>query len=43
VLSALYPIVTVVLARLVLDERLSVARRAGGVTALAGAAWVAAG
>jgi hypothetical protein len=35
--------VTVVLARLVLDERLSVARRAGGVTALAGAAWVAAG
>jgi drug/metabolite transporter (DMT)-like permease len=43
VLSALYPIVTVVLARLVLDERLSVARRAGGVTALAGAALVAAG
>jgi drug/metabolite transporter (DMT)-like permease len=43
VLSALYPIVTVVLARLVLAERLSVARRAGGVTALAGAALVAAG
>jgi drug/metabolite transporter (DMT)-like permease len=43
VLSALYPIVTVVLARLVLDERLSAARRAGGVTALAGAALVAAG
>jgi drug/metabolite transporter (DMT)-like permease len=43
VLSALYPIVTVVLARLVLDERLSVARRAGGVTALAGAALIAAG
>jgi drug/metabolite transporter (DMT)-like permease len=42
-LSALYPIVTVVLARLVLAERLSVARRAGGVTALAGAALVAAG
>ena len=43
VLSALYPVVTVVLARLVLAERLSVARRAGGVTALAGAALVAAG
>lgn len=43
VLSALYPIVTVVLARLVLAERLSVARRVGGATALAGAALVAAG
>jgi drug/metabolite transporter (DMT)-like permease len=43
VLSALYPIVTVVLARLVLGERLSVPRRAGGVVALAGAALVAAG
>jgi drug/metabolite transporter (DMT)-like permease len=43
VLSALYPIVTVVLARVVLAERLSVARRAGGVIALAGAALVAAG
>jgi drug/metabolite transporter (DMT)-like permease len=43
VLSALYPIVTVVLARLVLDERLSVPRRAGGVIALGGAALVAAG
>jgi drug/metabolite transporter (DMT)-like permease len=43
VLSALYPIVTVLLARLVLAERLSVVRRAGGVTALAGAALVAAG
>ena len=43
VLSALYPVVTVVLARLVLAERLSVARRAGGVVALAGAAFVAAG
>jgi drug/metabolite transporter (DMT)-like permease len=43
VLSALYPIVTVVLARLVLAERLSAARRIGGVTALAGAALVAAG
>jgi drug/metabolite transporter (DMT)-like permease len=43
VLSALYPIVTVVLARLVLAERLSVPRRAGGVIALGGAALVAAG
>jgi drug/metabolite transporter (DMT)-like permease len=43
VLSALYPIVTVVLARLFLGERLSVPRRAGGVVALAGAALVAAG
>jgi drug/metabolite transporter (DMT)-like permease len=43
VLSALYPIVTVVLARLVLAERLSAARRIGGVTALAGAAVVASG
>jgi drug/metabolite transporter (DMT)-like permease len=41
VLSALYPVVTVLLARLVLRERLSVARRAGGVVALAGAALVA--
>jgi drug/metabolite transporter (DMT)-like permease len=43
VLSALYPVVTVVLARLVLGEQLSVARRAGGAVALAGAALVAAG
>jgi drug/metabolite transporter (DMT)-like permease len=35
VLSALYPIVTVVPARLVLGERLSLARRVGGVSALA--------
>jgi drug/metabolite transporter (DMT)-like permease len=41
VLSALYPVVTVLLARLVLRERLSAARRAGGVVALAGAALVA--
>jgi uncharacterized membrane protein len=34
--------VTVVLARLVLAERLSVARRVGAVIALAGAALVAA-
>jgi drug/metabolite transporter (DMT)-like permease len=43
VLSALYPVVTVVLAWLVLGEKLSVAKRMGGVVALAGAALVAAG
>ena len=43
VLSALYPVVTVVLARLLLGERLSASRRAGGAVALAGAALVAAG
>ena len=43
VLSALYPVVTVVLARVVLGEELSVSRRVGGVVALAGAALVAAG
>jgi drug/metabolite transporter (DMT)-like permease len=43
VLSALYPVVTVALAWLVLRERLSLGRRAGGVLALAGAALVAAG
>jgi drug/metabolite transporter (DMT)-like permease len=43
VLSSLYPIVTVVLAWLVLGEKLSVTKRAGGAVALAGAAFVAAG
>jgi drug/metabolite transporter (DMT)-like permease len=43
VLGALYPIVTVVLARIVLEERLSRSRRIGGGVALAGAALVAAG
>lgn len=43
VLSALYPVATVVLARLVLDERLDPWRRAGAVLALGGAALVAAG
>jgi drug/metabolite transporter (DMT)-like permease len=43
VLSALYPVVTVVLARLLLGERLSPARRVGGGVALAGAALVAVG
>ena len=43
VLSALYPVVTIVLARLVLGERLNASRRAGGAVALTGAALVAAG
>jgi drug/metabolite transporter (DMT)-like permease len=42
VLSALYPVVTVLLARLVLGERLSPSRRVGGGVALVGAAFVAA-
>ena len=43
VLSALYPVVTVLLARVFLHERLSRSRRLGGVVALGGAALVAAG
>jgi len=43
VLSALYPVVTVLLARLALGESLDRSRRFGGVLALAGAAAVAAG
>jgi drug/metabolite transporter (DMT)-like permease len=43
VLSALYPVVTVALARIVLAERLSLARRTGGAVAIAGAVLVAAG
>jgi drug/metabolite transporter (DMT)-like permease len=43
VLSSLYPIVTIVLAWLVLGERLGVSKRVGGALALAGAALVAAG
>jgi drug/metabolite transporter (DMT)-like permease len=43
VLGSLYPIVTLVLAWLVLGERLSVTQRVGGFVALAGAALVAAG
>jgi len=43
VLGALYPILTVVLARFFLGERLSREKRLGGVVALAGAALVAAG
>jgi drug/metabolite transporter (DMT)-like permease len=43
ILSALYPVVTVLLARVLLDERLSATRRVAAVAALAGAALVAAG
>jgi drug/metabolite transporter (DMT)-like permease len=43
VLSALYPLATVVLAHALLGERLDVTRRVGGVLALGGAALVAAG
>ncbi len=43
VLSALYPVVTIVLARVLLDERLTASRRIGGAITLAGAALVAAG
>ena len=43
VLSALYPVVTVVLARVVRQEQLSSSRRVGGMVALGGAALVAAG
>jgi drug/metabolite transporter (DMT)-like permease len=43
VLSALYPVVTIVLAWLVLGETLGRAKRVGGIVALAGAALVAAG
>jgi drug/metabolite transporter (DMT)-like permease len=43
VLSALYPIVTVLLARLFLDERLTAPKRVGGVVAISGAVLVAAG
>ena len=43
VLSALYPVATIVLARVFLGERLDRTRRLGGVLALGGAAIVAAG
>jgi len=43
VLSALYPVATIVLARVALGERLDRPRRLGGALALAGAAVVAAG
>ena len=43
VLSSLYPVVTVVLARVVLHERLHPIQRVGAVGALAGAALISAG
>ena len=43
VLSATYPIVTVLLARVFLDERLTTPKRVGGVVAISGAVLVAAG
>ena len=43
VLSALYPITTILLARVVLHERLGPTRTAGGLIALGGAALIAAG
>jgi drug/metabolite transporter (DMT)-like permease len=43
VLSALYPVVTIALARVFLAERVRAVQRAGGAAALAGAALVAAG
>lgn len=43
VLTSVYPLGTIVLARLVLGEKLSAARRVGGLAALSGAALVAAG
>jgi drug/metabolite transporter (DMT)-like permease len=43
VLASLYPVVTVVLARLVLGERISAPQRVGAGTALAGAAMITGG
>ncbi|HEX4746678.1 MAG TPA: DMT family transporter [Gaiellaceae bacterium] len=43
VLSSLYPLVTILLARLVVGEHLSAAKRTGGFVALGGATLVAAG
>ena len=43
VLSSLYPLTTILLARAILHERLGATRTAGGLIALAGAALIAVG
>jgi drug/metabolite transporter (DMT)-like permease len=43
VLSSLYPVITVILARVVLKERLAAVQRIGAFTALAGVAQISAG
>ena len=43
VLSALYPVMTILLARALLHERLGATRVGGGLIAVAGAALIAAG
>jgi drug/metabolite transporter (DMT)-like permease len=43
VLSSLYPVITVILARVVLKERLAAVQRIGAFTALAGVALISAG
>ena len=43
VLSSLYPVLTVILARVVLKERLAAIQRAGALAALAGVALISAG
>lgn len=43
VLASLYPVVTIVLGRVVLEERIRLVQRAGAFAAIAGAATIAAG
>jgi drug/metabolite transporter (DMT)-like permease len=42
VIAALFPVTTVLLARLILGERISTTQRAGAIAALAGVALIAA-